>query len=725
MKKMITMIAVFAFTAGTTFGQIASHVVISEVYGGGGNSGAPYKNDYVELYNPTDNPVDLTNWSIQYGSASGSTYTPNVIASGTIASHGFFLIQLAAGAGTQTNPWTADASPASPSNLSATTGKVALVNGTTAITGPTDLSVVDFVGFGTANASEGTLAPAPSNSTSIERKAKSTSTAGTLASGGLDETFGNGWDSNSNGSDFVSQSSLSPQTTASSVENPPTGNSAPLIGSISKSSVVPGLSETLTLSTSITDVDGTISAVKMVFSVNGGEEDSSVTVTNPSGSTYEAIIPASAHLNNGDRVYYYFIAYDNNDARSESIQGGYFAGTSPISTDGIKSVDESGNLIYAGYYVQVEGVCTIGGTSAPTYSLTTLQAYLQDESGAINIFNNGSSLSMVKGNAYRVVGPLAVFSGLTEITPPTITDLGATTPLPYTVVSLDDVAANPEAYEGLYIAIQGLQKDLGVWGNNATLTLSKGANSIGTFLDGDVTNWTLLTEPSYPADFAGIFTQVAAGTALSNYSLRPTSSTDFGAENSLPVELTSFTLSSSGKGINLAWSTATESNNLGWDVESSSQNSEVSSQKWTKIGFVAGKGTTTESQSYEFQVESSKFNATGLQFRLKQIDLDGSVSYSKILTYTEIPTVFGVRQNYPNPFNPTTNIRFDLPKSANVKIVVSNILGQQIAVVADREFSAGTNIEVPFNAANLASGLYYYTITVDHKSVTKTMMLMK
>lgn len=188
----------------------------------------------------------------------------------------------------------------------------------------------------------------------------------------------------------------------------------------------------------------------------------------------------------------------------------------------------------------------------------------------------------------------------------------------------------------------------------------------------------------------------------------------------LPVELTSLNLSKNSGGINLTWSTATESNNAGFEIEKS-----LNQIAWNKIGFIHGKGTTTEAQTYQFQIPQSELKGTKSWFRLKQVDFDGSASYSNILTYEEIPETFSVGQNYPNPFNPETTFRFNLSKNSNVKIVVSNVLGQQVAVAANREFNAGSNIEVPFNAAALSSGLYYYTITANGKSITKTMMLMK
>ncbi|MFA6275355.1 MAG: lamin tail domain-containing protein [Pedobacter sp.] len=182
----------------------ANHVVISEVYGGGGNSGATYKNDFIELYNPTNASVDLTNWSVQYASATGTGAWQATVLSGSIAPKSFYLIQEAAGANGTLNLPTPD--KIGTLNLSGTTGKVLLSNLSTAQTGanPTGSAIVDKVGFGTANGYEGTApAVAITNSTSLERKASSTSTAITLGTGGSEEFAGNGFDGDENSTDFI------------------------------------------------------------------------------------------------------------------------------------------------------------------------------------------------------------------------------------------------------------------------------------------------------------------------------------------------------------------------------------------------------------------------------------------------------------------------------------------------------------------------------------------
>lgn len=146
-------------------------VVISQIYGGGGNSGATYTHDFIELYNASFSSVSLAGWSVQYASATGLTWQVTAL-SGSIAPGGYYLIQQAAGAGGTTPLPTPDATGSIA--MSATAGKVALVNVTTALSGacPTGAAIVDFVGFGsTANCFEGSgPTPAPSNTTAVLRK---------------------------------------------------------------------------------------------------------------------------------------------------------------------------------------------------------------------------------------------------------------------------------------------------------------------------------------------------------------------------------------------------------------------------------------------------------------------------------------------------------------------------------------------------------------------------
>ena len=160
---------VTASTGGDT-GDNSSHVVINQVYGGGGNSGAEYKHDFVELYNPTGKDVNLSGWSLQYASATGTFNANNTLnLSGTIKAGSFYLIQLSAGNGGTLDLPTPDATGGL--KLGATNFKIALSNGTEPVTGSSDESVVDFVGAGTANDYETAAAPAGANAKAVVRNA--------------------------------------------------------------------------------------------------------------------------------------------------------------------------------------------------------------------------------------------------------------------------------------------------------------------------------------------------------------------------------------------------------------------------------------------------------------------------------------------------------------------------------------------------------------------------
>ncbi len=158
--------------AATSAFAASPNIVISQVYGGGGNSGSVYRNDFIELFNRGVTPVSVNGWSVQYTSATGTMWSVTTLPNITIPAGGYFLVQQAAGTGGTTSLPTPDA--IGTIAMSGTAGKVALVNVTTALTGtcPAAAAYVDFVGFGaTANCSETAPTPAPSNSNSVSRAA--------------------------------------------------------------------------------------------------------------------------------------------------------------------------------------------------------------------------------------------------------------------------------------------------------------------------------------------------------------------------------------------------------------------------------------------------------------------------------------------------------------------------------------------------------------------------
>jgi len=188
----------------------------------------------------------------------------------------------------------------------------------------------------------------------------------------------------------------------------------------------------------------------------------------------------------------------------------------------------------------------------------------------------------------------------------------------------------------------------------------------------------------------------------------------------IPVELTTFTASTSNGKVTLNWATATETNNQMFEIERKLNNT-----AWNEIGFVEGHGTTTETQNYQFIDDISNVQAKSLSYRLKQIDYDGSYEYSDVVELTNLaPTDFALQQNYPNPFNPVTTITYSLPVKSQVTLVVYNVLGESVVLLVNEEKEAG-RYEVEFNATSLPSGIYFYRIKTGSFFQTKKMALMK
>lgn len=191
------------------------------------------------------------------------------------------------------------------------------------------------------------------------------------------------------------------------------------------------------------------------------------------------------------------------------------------------------------------------------------------------------------------------------------------------------------------------------------------------------------------------------------------------SENSLPVELTSFTSSIQGNSVLLQWETKTETNNSGWEIEVRSQNN-----TWKAIGFVEGKGTTTEKQSYRFTDQLSENQSSGLQYRLKQIDFDGKISYSNILSVNPEGKSLSLFQNYPNPFNPSTVISFYLNKPSSIELGIYDVLGRQVQLLSSGYYPQGYG-QVVFDGKKLTSGLYFYQLKSEGSTITKSMLIKK
>jgi hypothetical protein len=187
----------------------------------------------------------------------------------------------------------------------------------------------------------------------------------------------------------------------------------------------------------------------------------------------------------------------------------------------------------------------------------------------------------------------------------------------------------------------------------------------------------------------------------------------------IPVEFTSFTASVLGNMVNLRWSTATELNNSGFQVERKTTGTD-----WADVGFVNGNGTTTDSKFYSFVDRNLKPGS--YSYRLKQIDFDGSFKYYELPEAVDVglPETFNLSQNYPNPFNPATVISWQIPVNNYVTLKVYDLLGREVATLVNGEKPAGS-YQVEFDATQLPSGTYFYTLQAGEFTQTKKMVLLR
>lgn len=186
----------------------------------------------------------------------------------------------------------------------------------------------------------------------------------------------------------------------------------------------------------------------------------------------------------------------------------------------------------------------------------------------------------------------------------------------------------------------------------------------------------------------------------------------------IPVELTAFTANVSGNSVNLNWSTATELNNSGFEIQRKSVNTQ-----FEKVGYVAGFGTTTEPKAYSFT--QNDLAVGKYTFRLKQVDFDGSFEYSnEINVDVNAPAQYSLDQNYPNPFNPSTLIKYSVAQDGFVNVSIFNLLGEKVATLVNSNMKAGS-YELNFNASQLSSGVYFYSIEAGDFKAVRKMMLMK
>ena len=172
----------------------------------------------------------------------------------------------------------------------------------------------------------------------------------------------------------------------------------------------------------------------------------------------------------------------------------------------------------------------------------------------------------------------------------------------------------------------------------------------------------------------------------------------------IPVELVSFDAHTNGSDVVLAWETASETNNAGFEVQLKN------GDDWSVLGFVEGQGTTTEAQTYTFTAGGMDVGTHA--FRLKQIDFDGAFEYSDEVEATiEVIGTHQLSNAYPNPFNPTSQFTLAVARDQRVTAELYNVLGQRVATLFNGTIEVNSTRIVQFDGSALASGAYIVRVT--------------
>jgi hypothetical protein len=487
------------FSSGSKNGKptssqfVSPNIVISQVYGGGGNSGATYRQDFIELFNRGNTATSLNGWSVQYASATGTTWSVTNLTNVTLQPGQHYLVQEAAGAGGTTNLPTPDATGTIA--MSGTAGKVALVSNQTALSGQfptgTGAGIIDFVGYGaTANGFEGTgPTAAPSNTNSVLR-----------ALNGCQDT-------DQNASDFsttVAFAAGNPRNT-SSTQNPCSGGTPSL--SINDVSVTEGNSGTVTATFTVS-LSQAAGAGGVTFDI--ATQDNTATTAD---NDYVTRSLTGQIISSGNQTYSFDVTIVGDMANEPNetffvnvmnvtgatVSDGQGVGTiinDEIVITPIDQIQGNGNTSpFAGSAVTTSGIVT--GLRSNGFFIQTPDANvdgdIQTSEGIFVFTSSVPPAAAAIGNSVQVSGAVSEFipssdpnsPSLTEISgSPTVTLLSTGNALPAPVaISASDTTPNGglfqlEKYEGMRVSVSSMTVVAPTEGNvnetNATST-SNGA----------------------------------------------------------------------------------------------------------------------------------------------------------------------------------------------------------------------------------------------------------
>ncbi len=373
------------------------------------------------------------------------------------------------------------------------------------------------------------------------------------------------------------------------------------------------------------------------------------------------------------------------DWRHEAVDLSVYAGV-PNLLIAFKATSAVGNNLY------IDNVSVINQNGS-LYTTTTITAPAQIATGPFN--------TQVKFNTIgNPSGGIVKFQG-SSVSPPVNTFYPNTS-----ATSNDGTITSPNFIYPQYSTITYTGND----SVRANYDISLDITGLGV-LSPDKTYIVKRSDQSglwiaYPTTRVG---NILTATGFSKFS-------DFGIAtylNTLPLSLITFNGRIKEEKINLSWQTSNQTNITGFDIE------RMTGSNWIKIGSIQSSGNASGTNNYSF---SDNIPAKGINYyRLKIIDADGKYIYSQIINFEFKLNKPVVYQNVPNPFTASTIIRYDLVERSPVKIVVYDVDGIQIKVLANELKDAGS-YQVKWNASNLPAGNYYYKVIIGNEHITKKML---
>lgn len=375
-----------------------------------------------------------------------------------------------------------------------------------------------------------------------------------------------------------------------------------------------------------------------------------------------------------------------------------------------RAVSLTGNLAFASY---TQGCIVLGNNDLSLSASSSLNGYTA--SAFIVTDGNGMLIRAGVGNTPVVfpVGPSA-----SSCNPVTIVNAGT---LDAFSVRVQEGFDNMPNLPNAVVNRQWTITESNSGGSDVTLSMKWCSSEEGSGFSRTsplcVGRWAgsfwVPASASYCDNYDGTYTATASG--LDTFS-------QFGVGNTgaLPVELTSFSARLKGADAMLKWTTATETNNFGFDVERSADR-----ERWQRVGFVPGHGNSASPKDYAFTDEGAALVAPLLYYRLKQIDRDGTTENSAVAEVRAGATGFELAQNYPNPFAGATTLNYSLQQDEHVTLRLYSLLGNKIAVLAEGLRSAGSHaLALDPGSLGLQPGRYLCVLRAGGHIQTQTLVYM-